>query len=32
MGDPVQVKVILHPGESTTLLWVNPSQLMALDF
>jgi len=31
-GDPVQVKVILHPGESTTLLWVNPSQLMALDF
>jgi len=28
VGDPVQVKVILHPGEAPTLMWVNPSQLM----
>lgn len=30
-GDPVQVKVVLYPGEEPTLVWVNPGRLMDSD-
>ena len=30
-GDPVQVKVVLQPGEEPSLLWVNPDRLMDSD-
>jgi hypothetical protein len=29
--DPVQVKVVLYPGEEPSLLWVNPERLMDSD-
>ena len=28
VGDPVQVKVVLYPGDEPSLLWVNPDRLM----
>ena len=31
VGDPVQVKVVLYPGEEPSLLWVNPDRLMDSD-
>ena len=31
VGDPVQVKVTLYPGEEPSLLWVNPDRLMDSD-
>ena len=31
VGDPVQVKVVLQPGEEPSLLWVNPDRLMDSD-
>lgn len=27
IGDPIQVKAVLHPGEEPTLVWVNPNKL-----
>lgn len=31
VGDPVQVKVVLYPGDEPSLLWVNPARLMDYD-
>ena len=31
VGDPVQVKAVLYPGEEPSLLWVNPERLMETD-
>jgi len=31
VGDPVQVKVVLYPGDEPSLLWVNPVRLMESD-
>lgn len=28
VGDPVQIKVVLYPGDEPSLLWVNPQRLM----
>lgn len=28
IGDPIQVKVVLHPGDEPSLLWVNPNRLI----
>lgn len=30
-GDPIQVKVVLYPGEEPSFIWVNPARLMDSD-
>ena len=30
-GDAVQISVVLHPGATASLLWVNPERLMNSD-
>ena len=30
-GDAVRIRVVLHPGATASLLWVNPERLMNSD-